>query len=244
MNLILLRDDELDETGTVVLTDRRAWHAIDVLKVTEGDDVRVGRLNGPLGRGVVTARTADRVALQCQFSTSPPPRPRIDLVLALPRPKVLKRLWAQLAALGVRHIALTNAERVERHYFDTHVLSPATYVPLLLEGLEQVQDTWVPGVSIHKRFRVLVEDELSTLVAPDAIRFVAHAGPGWAPPRVAPGTDHAVLAIGPEGGWNAFELELLAQHAFERLSLGERTLRTDTACIALLARLQEALLAG
>ena len=90
----------------------------------------------------------------------------LDLVLALPRPQVLKRLWAQLAALGVRHIALTNAARVERDYFDTHVLSPATYGLLLLEGLEQAQDTWVPGVSIHKRLRVLVEDELSTLVAP------------------------------------------------------------------------------
>jgi RsmE family RNA methyltransferase len=244
VNLILLRDDELDATGTAVLTDRRARHAIDVLKVAQGDDVRVGRLNGPLGRGVVTTRATDRVTLQCQFSVAPPPRPRIDLVLALPRPKVLKRLWAQLAALGVRHIALTNAERVERDYFDTHVLSPATYGPLLLEGLEQAQDTWVPGVSVHRRFRVLVEDELATLVSPGATRFVAHAGPGWAPPRVAPGATHAALAIGPEGGWNTFELALLGQHGFEHVSMGERTLRTDTACIALVSRLQEALSAG
>ena len=44
-----------------------------------------------------------------------------------------------------------------------------------------------------------------------------------------------LLAIGPEGGWNAFELGLLAAHGFQPAGMGPRTLRTDTACIALLA---------
>jgi RsmE family RNA methyltransferase len=241
VNLILLHDDDLHESGTVVLADRRARHAIQVLHVADGDELRVGRVNGPLGRGVVVARTADRVTLRCQFQDVAPPRPGIDLILALPRPKVLKRLWPQLAALGVRHIALTNAERVERDYFDSHVLAPGTYVPLLLEGLEQAQDTWLPTVSIHKRFRILVEDELAALATPDAPRLVAHAGPDRVTPRLEPGNGRAVLAVGPEGGWNAFELDLLARHRFERIALGGRTLRTDTACIALLSRLQEAL---
>ncbi len=44
-----------------------------------------------------------------------------------------------------------------------------------------------------------------------------------------------LLAIGPEGGWNAFELGLLAAHGFQKAGMGPRTLRTDTACVALLA---------
>ena len=44
-----------------------------------------------------------------------------------------------------------------------------------------------------------------------------------------------LLAIGPEGGWNAFELGLLAAHGFQPAGMGQRTLRTDTACIALLS---------
>jgi 16S rRNA U1498 N3-methylase RsmE len=56
--------------------------------------------------------------VRCVFESVTPPRPRVDVLLALPRPKVMRRLWAQLAALGVAQIILTNAERVERHYFD------------------------------------------------------------------------------------------------------------------------------
>ena len=43
------------------------------------------------------------------------------------------------------------------------------------------------------------------------------------------------FAIGPEGGWNAFELSLLDAHGFRPAGMGPRTLRTDTACVALLA---------
>jgi RsmE family RNA methyltransferase len=49
------------------------------------------------------------------------------------------------------------------------------------------------------------------------------------------GGQRTLLAIGPEGGWNAFELRLLEEHGFEAVGMGPRTLRTDTACIALLA---------
>ena len=46
-----------------------------------------------------------------------------------------------------------------------------------------------------------------------------------------------VVALGPEGGWTDDEVALLEAHGFARLSLGPRILRTDTAAIAVLARL-------
>ena len=104
-----------------------------------------------------------------------PAPPAVDLLLALPRPKVLRRLWAQFAALGVGRIVLTNAARVERHYFDTHVLEESTYRPLLIEGLQQAGDTRLPRVSIHRQFRILIEDELDGL-SNDGARLVAHPG--------------------------------------------------------------------
>ena len=81
-------------------------------------------------------------------------------------------MWAQLAALGVGRIILTNAERVERNYFDTHVLAPDVYRPLLVEGLQQARDTRLPAVSIHRQFKVLVEDQLDSLFD-DGLRVVA-----------------------------------------------------------------------
>jgi 16S rRNA (uracil1498-N3)-methyltransferase len=46
-----------------------------------------------------------------------------------------------------------------------------------------------------------------------------------------------VIAVGPEGGWIDDEVALFEAHGFRRLSLGRRILRTDTACVALLATL-------
>src|SRR4029078_8721247 len=116
-----------------------------------------------------------RFRLRCALEPDAPARPRVDLLLAMPRPKVMKRLWAQLAALGVGQIILTNAERVERNYFDTHVLAAESYRPLLVEGLQAARDTRLPAVSIHRQLKVLVEDRLDGLLA-GGLRLLADPG--------------------------------------------------------------------
>lgn len=242
MNLILCEPGEVGAGGVVSLTGVRAAHVRGVLRAVPGDTVRIGVVDGPKGRGEILSAADDAVVLRCELDGQPPPLPTVDLLLALPRPKVLRRLWAQLAALGIAHIRLTNAARVERHYFDAHVVEEATYRPLLIEGLQQAADTRLPRVSIHRRFRPLVEDELGP--APEGERrLVAHPGAGASLLTVARErpADRVLLAIGPDGGWDAFELELLAGHGFQTISLGPRILRTDTACIALLAVLGAAM---
>jgi 16S rRNA (uracil1498-N3)-methyltransferase len=242
VNLILLEPDEVRGDGTVVLSDARAAHLLDVLKAAPGHVVRVGVIDGSIGVATVTSLAGRTVAVHCQLEASLPPRPPVDLLLALPRPKVMRRLWAQLAALGVGQIILTNAARVERQYFDTHILTPDGYRPLLIEGLQQARDTRLPRVSIHKRFRVLVEDELDSLFE-GGLRIVAD------PSGEARLTDlvrqraagRVLLAVGPEGGWNRFEMNLLAAHGFAAVGMGPRTLRSDTACIALLALVHDQL---
>jgi RsmE family RNA methyltransferase len=232
VNLILLHRGEVDEHGCARLNDHRAAHIRDVLRAVPGDVLRVGLLDGPAGRATVRRADANAVELACAFDADTPPRPPIDLLLALPRPKVLKRLWPQLAALGVGRILLTNAARVERNYFDTHVLDPAFYTTQLIEGLQQARDTRLPLVTIHRRFRPLVEDELSGL-SDATLRLVADPAAAAQPPEATGG--RVLLAVGPEGGWVPFELDLLRQHGFQPFGLGPRTLRSDTACIAALA---------
>jgi len=203
--------------------------------VAPGRSVRVGLVDGPCGRAIVNGVEDGAVTLQCVFESEAPPRPRIDLLLALPRPKVLNRLWAQLAALGVGRIILTNAGKVERPYFDTHVLDPAHYRPLLIEGLQQACDTRMPLVSVHRQFRILIEDDLKALF-PEGVRFMADPSASQLIDNAGRKRQHRLLlAVGPEGGWNDFERSLLAAHGFEAVTMGRRTLRSDTACIALLA---------
>jgi RsmE family RNA methyltransferase len=242
VNLIVLEPREVNDFGDLHLSGPRADHLLKILKVAPGDQVRVGVLEGPRGVATVQSIAERTIALRCAFEALAPPRPRVDLLLALPRPKVMRRLWAQMAALGVGQIILTNAERVERHYFDTHVVTPDCYRPLLIEGLQQARDTRLPQVSIHRQLKVLVEDELDALF-PSGVRIVAdpRAERAAADLVTENTSERVLLAIGPEGGWNEFETDLLAGHGFHSIGMGPRTLRTDTACIALLALVHEAI---
>jgi RsmE family RNA methyltransferase len=251
VNLILIDHSEIGAEGLVRMTGARATHIRHVLRATVGDDVRVGVIEGPRGVGTVAAIDDDAVVVRCVCEVEIPPRPAVDLLLAVPRPKVLRRLWAQLAAMGIGRIMLTNAERVERDYFGTHLLDESAYRPLLIEGLQQARDTRVPQVSVHRRFKVLVEDHLDAL-CPDAVRLAAQPGAGMPVSRVLAGSEdpalhrdsarqRVLLAVGPEGGWNDFELKLLDAHGFHPVDMGARPLRSDTACLALLALVHDAL---
>jgi 16S rRNA (uracil1498-N3)-methyltransferase len=250
MNLILLEPEEVGPDGAVALSGARGMHLRTVLKVVPGDVVRVGMIDGPAGLGTVVAVAAEHVEARCAFDAAVPERPRVDLLLAVPRPKVMRRLWAPLAALGVGQVILTSAERVERDYFGAHVLDEKTYRPLLLEGLQQAKDTRLPAVSVHRRFKPLVEDDLDRL-CPDALRIVAHpAAQDHADRSVAGALSgigdrrRVLVAAGPEGGWNGFELALLETHGFTTVSMGPRPLATATACVALLALVHDALRQG
>jgi RsmE family RNA methyltransferase len=254
MNVILFDPGEVKECGHISLTGARAVHLQRVLKVAPGHTVRIGVLDGPRGVGTVQSIGDGAVQLRGTFETMVPARPGVDLILALPRPKVMRRLWAQIAALGVGRIILTNADRVERNYFDAHVLTPECYRPLLIEGLQQACDTRLPKVSIHRQFKVLVEDVLDGLDGLDGLDELDRFSRGGLRLVADPAADRRagavvrqrkeeriLLAIGPEGGWNDFETGLLEARGFQPVGMGRRTLRTDTACIALLALVHDAM---
>jgi len=235
MNLILLDPDELSSGGIAVLSGSRARHVREVLRAESGKELRIGIVDGPMGTATVLEDTG-KLRLQCSLADKTPPHPRVDLLLAMPRPKVLNRLWPVLASLGVGRILISNAWKTERNYFDTHVLEPAHIRKGLLEGLQQARDTRLPQVSVHRQLRKLVEDDLDAF-GPYAARLVAHPTEKGFPSKelaALPPEARVLLAIGPEGGWMSFELEMFASHGFTAASWGPRTLRTDTACAVLL----------
>ena len=242
MNLILLEKDEVQADGTALLAGSRARHVREVLHAAPGEEIRVGVVEGAMGTATVV-EDGQEIRLKCALSGGIPPIPRVDLLLAMPRPKVMNRLWPVLASLGVGRVLVSNAWKTERNYFDTHVLDPDHVREGLIEGLQQARDTRLPQVGVHKQFKKLVEDKLDGF-GPYAARLVAHPGEGAFPiERLGklPSEARVLLAVGPEGGWTPFELELLAAHGFEAVSWGPRALRTDTACAVLLGLLHAAL---
>jgi RsmE family RNA methyltransferase len=243
VNLLLLFDEDLLPDGTARLTGRRAQHAREVLRAEPGETLRVGRLGGLVGTGQVLENTAEALRLSVSLTEPPPPRASVDLLLAIPRPKALKKVLPAVASLGVDRVVLVNAARVEKSYFDSKVLDPTFVQELLLQGLEQARDTRLPEVLVRERFRPFVEDELDALLGSEPLRLLPH--PPALQPLTALGVGAAarvVLAIGPDGGWVPFEAQLLEAHGFHPFTLGPRILRVETAVPVLLG--QVALLRG
>lgn len=239
MNLILLFPEEASGDH-VTLTDHRAEHIRTVLRSVEGDQLRVGLLNGPLGTATVESVAPGSVSLRLALRGPVPPLPPTALILALPRPIMLRRVLAQATALGVARIFLINANRVEKSFFQASLLRDKAYESALIQGLEQAVDTRLPEVTIHQRFRPFVEDILPAYLPDYPVRLIAHPTAAAPLPEVAPMplADQALLAIGPEGGWVDFELDRFAACGFQGFTLGSRILRVDSAVPALLAQLE------
>lgn len=234
MNLILLEPSDFIGPHQVRLTDRRWQHIQQVHQAKLGESLRVGLINGLMGLGTVTALDTTGVTLQIALSEPPPTALPLTLVLALPRPKMLKRTLQTIASMGVKRLILVNSYRVEKSFWQSPFVQAAAIREQLLLGLEQARDTVLPEVILEKRFKPFVEDRLPALTA-DSLALVAHPGAYPACPRQL--EQQVTLAIGPEGGWIPYEVELLTQAGFSPVQLGERILRVETAVPVLLARL-------
>lgn len=235
MNLVLFSDNDFIGKNIVTIRDaRRLNHISEIHQPTSGDSLKVGQLNGNIGLGKIIAHSAEEIRLEIALTkTAPPPLP-VTLVLALPRPKMLKRTLQTIATLGVKKIYLINSYRVEKSYWQTPLLEADAIHEHLLLGLEQGCDTIMPEVKLIKRFKPFVEDELKEIVG-DTRALVAH--PYTDTPCPAQINYPITLAIGPEGGFIPYEIDLLGKQGFEAVNLGERIMRVETVVPYLLGRL-------
>ncbi len=234
MNLLLLDDADFVAADRVILRDRRLTHLQDVHRAESGDRLRVGRLGGLMGEGHLLRLEVNEAELQVSFDQAPPAKLPLTLLLALPRPKMLRRVLQTVAAMGVPRLVLLNSYRVEKSFWQTPFLDPEAIREQLILGLEQARDTVLPEVIIEKRFKPFVEDRLPALAA-GSLGLVGHPGPWPECPRAL--SEPVTLAIGPEGGWIPYEVDKLREAGLNPVQLGERILRVETAVTALLARL-------
>jgi 16S rRNA (uracil1498-N3)-methyltransferase len=234
MNVVLLRPEQVDDAGTAIIVGAVAEHVRSILHKQVGDGLRVGCIGGRLGDARIVAVDGEGFTLECVFDREPPPKSGIELVLALPRPPVLRRVLQQACTMGIARIVLCNAARVEKSYWGSPALAPAAIEEQLVLGLAQAGDTVLPIVEQRTRVRPYVEDELAVHAC--ATRFIADPSGELVCPSDVEGA--SVLAVGPEGGWVPYELELFVGAGFVAIGMGARILRVETAVVALLARLR------
>lgn len=237
MNLALLFDEDFIAPDRARLTGRRLAHLHSVLRVEAGDRIPVGRVNGHIGTGEVLRLSDTEAELALAFDQTPPPALPLTLVLAMPRPKMFRRVLQTCATLGVKDIWLINSYKVEKSFWQTPWLSDDHLRENLTLGLEQARDTVMPKVHIRKLFKPFVEDELPDLLAGKRA-LVAH--PGTDTPCPTHVDRATALCIGPEGGFTPYEVGKLEEAGCEPVHLGPRILRVETAVPVLVSRLFDA----
>jgi len=239
MNLALLLDEDFVSPNRARLQGRRLQHLKTVLKASAGDRIPVGRVNGLMGYGEVLKLNDSEAELQLTLDTPPPAALPLTLILAMPRPKMFRRVLQTCASLGVKDIWLINSYKVEKSFWQTPWLSDDNLRENLTLGLEQSKDTVMPLVHIRKLFKPFVEDELPALLEGKRA-LVAH--PGMAAPCPTHLNEPAALCIGPEGGFTDYEVGKLEEAGCQSVHLGPRILRVETAVPVLVSRLFDACL--
>lgn len=258
MNLILLNKNELDSLGLATLVGRRAKHICEVIKPTVGDRLNAGIIDGDIGKVEVIAITgsdgADNetsVTLKMDNDTlrnSSPAAIDISLVIALSRPKVTRRIIGLCTECGVKDIHFINSYRVEKSFWQSPLLSNDKVHKQIILSLEQSKDTKLPRIHFHKRFKPFVEDQLPE-IAKGKQALVAHPYDakinledsddieGSDDKLAELETQPRIIAVGPEGGFIPYEIELLQQAGFDTLGLGPRIYRVETVIPLLLGKL-------
>lgn len=229
MNIILLPQDLLQNNQTnFTITDPLVIkHCHETLKPQIGDTIKVGIRNGNLGTAIVENFTQNLISLsQINCQTPPPKKLPLTVILAIPRPKVLRRLILDMTAMGVQKLYLVNSYRSEKSYWQTPFLTKID--DYIVEGLQQACDTVPMQVELKKRLKPFVEDELPSLIdGKQAIIAHPYASKHFC--QVYQSDRETVLVIGAEGGWIDYEVELFAKVGFTPAHIGQRILRTENA---------------
>lgn len=217
------------------LDGERLHHLRTVLRLAPGDEfaatdgqgaeylARVERLGRDEGTAVIIARA------------EPARESRLELVLAqaLPRGDRFALVLEKSVELGVSGIIPVLSRRAVP---GGGGMAPARWQRVVESAAAQCGRTRLPALHAPRRFVDLVGDPTAFDVR---ILLWEHATEGLRElfdVRQAPRA--VLLAVGPEGGWSAEEVERAQRAGFAAVRCGPRTLRTETAGIAALAILQ------
>ena len=217
-------------------SDDRYQHIRKVLKKGKGDTFAAGIVDGPEGTATITG--LDDAGLSFDFHEERPMRPLypITILIGFPRPIQLKRIFRDVASLGVASVWLVGTELGEKSYRESSLVDRGAARTALVDGAMQAGSSAVPELNLFDS----VPAALDALAASDgAVRVLLDTlNPDCtlidAPLDGISKKRPLVLAIGSERGWTANERKLFREEGFVVCSMGSRILRTETACTAAL----------
>lgn len=231
-------DADLAAGSEIILPAQAAAHVARVLRLRAGD--RVSLFNGD-GNDyaaeliAATPREARARVLEAQANRSESPL-RIVLAQALARGEKMDWIVQKATELGVVEIVPLLTARSEVKLDDNRALKRQEHWrDVAIGACEQSGRARVPAVGAVQSLR----EWLSALDPDAAATRLALLPKGETRARELRAIEgSAILAVGPEGGFDEGDSALLRNAGFKGLRLGPRVLRTETAGLAAIAALQ------
>ncbi|MGY1839152.1 MULTISPECIES: 16S rRNA (uracil(1498)-N(3))-methyltransferase [unclassified Modestobacter] len=227
--------DELPDAAEVTVDGAEGRHAVDVLRLTAGERVKVADGRGLLVEGTVT--DAGPRGLRVQVHTRhevPAPQPEFVLVQALPKGDRGPLAVDLATELGVdRIVPWTAARCVTRWREDRVEKGLAKWRSAARAASKQARRPRVPEVTEPMTTRQVIG-----LLADVDLTLVLHEQARDPLARVeVPATGSVAVVVGPEGGLTDGEVVAFRAAGAQSVRLGTEVLRTSTAGAAALAAL-------
>jgi len=163
MNIVLLDPRQTESELWSISAKRQIEHLKNHVNIQVGDTLKVGIREGRRYLTQIVSISDERIQLNPLQEEEVPAKHPVTLIVAMPRPKVLRRLIMDAVTLGVEKIILLHSYRVDKSYWQTPFLQQLDHYVTL--GLEQAGDTIAPKIELYKRFKPFVEDVLPSIIS-------------------------------------------------------------------------------
>ena len=221
------------EGNTAVITGEDVLHIRKVLRLGPGDRIMVCDGKGTEYTADIAGVGADRV--ECLLSDARPcvteSEHRVTLLQAVPKSGKMETIIQKCVELGaVRIVPVLTKRCVSRPDEKSSKKKNERYNKIALEAAQQSGRGIVPEVGELIPLEQAAKDDSSD------IKIVFYEG-GGEPLKTLVDKDAKSVSIyiGPEGGFEKDEVELLVSGGAKPATLGKRILRTQTAPVAALS---------
>ena len=230
---------------SVTLGGQETRHARDVLRLHPGDEVHVFDGKGKEFRCAVRefGRAGTILDVHEEVEPARPESPvHLTLAVALLKGEKFDLVIQKTTELGVRRILPLETGRADVHLRDSADRNKrvARWRRIALEAAKQSGRAYVPEISAPLSVESLLATERERSFTEIGLMFSERGGKSLSQTSRSAAKDSKMIAaaIGPEGGWTDDEIDLARAHGWNVVTLGGRTLRAETAAIAIVALLQ------
>ena len=226
--------------GERLVRGKRAHHLTRVLRLRVGEPVVLFDGSGrefpaeilEVRRQFVRLRAAEGVRVERESDLN------LFFALGLPRPPIMDLIVQKVTELGVDEIVPVGTERAQKWLKGERGVSRLKrWERIAQEAARQSGRNRVPRISSLTDFDQVLEQRKDA-----GLKLICWEEEETGSLRqiftAKGGSRQACVLIGPEGGFSRTEVEQATAAGFQRISLGRRILRTETAAIIVIGLIQ------